>query len=49
MYSGYLWRFCQVATAMYAPMTRPQKRIDPSRDDQRLTSETQVGTEREPT
>ena len=39
----------QVATATYTPMTRPQKRIDPSSEDQRLTMETQVGTCREPT
>ncbi len=49
MYWGCLSRFCQVATATYAPMTRPQKRIEPSSDDQRLTMETQVGTVREPT
>src|SRR5712664_1354894 len=49
MYSECLSRFCQVAAATYTPITRPQKRIDPSRDDQRLTIETQMGTEREPT
>src|SRR6267378_8303235 len=49
MYSGCLSRFCRVATATYTPITRPQKRIDPSSDDQRLTIETQVGTDREPT
>src|SRR5207253_8078664 len=42
-------RVSRVAPAMYAPRIRPQKRIDPSSDDQRLTIVTQVGTSRDPT
>jgi hypothetical protein len=38
-----------VAAATKAPITSPQKRIDPSSDDQRLTMVTQVGVESEPT
>src|SRR3954462_14609990 len=49
MYSGRSSACFEVATAMYTPITSPQKRIDPSSDDQRLTIETQVGTDRDPT
>ncbi len=49
MYSGCRSALRQVANATYAPITRPQKRIEPSSDDQRLTIETQVGTARDPT
>jgi hypothetical protein len=35
--------------ARYAPSTRPQKRMEPSSDDHRLTTDTQFGTSREPT
>jgi hypothetical protein len=49
MYSGCLSAFQKVATAMYTPITRPQNRIDPSSEDQRLTMETHVGTDRDPT
>ena len=41
--------FVQVAANTYAAMTRPQNRIDPSNDDQRLTNATQSGIWREPT
>src|ERR1051326_2429614 len=49
MYSTCSFFVSHVAPAMYTPRTKPQKRIEPSSDDQRLTIVTHVGTERDPT